>query len=74
MRDGKGEKDRITMLPAKLKQPLVRHLQRVKLLHDEDLLAGSGEVYLPYALARKYPNAPKEWGWQYVFYSRQSLN
>ena len=55
------------MLPAKLKQPLVRHLQRVKLLHDEDLLAGSGEVYLPYALARKYPNAPKEWGWQYVF-------
>jgi integron integrase len=67
VRDGKGEKDRITMLPSKLKQPLVRHLQKVKFTHDEDLIAGCGEVYLPYALARKYPNAPKEWGWQYVF-------
>jgi len=67
VRDGKGEKDRVTMLPAKLKQPLMRHIQRVKLLHDDDLAAGYGEVFLPYALARKYPNAPKQWGWQYMF-------
>lgn len=67
IRDGKGEKDRITMLPAKLKQPLMRHVQKVRLLHQEDLEAGFGEVFLPYALARKYPSAPKQWGWQYVF-------
>ena len=67
VRDGKGEKDRVTMLPAKLKQPLRLHLQRVKVTHEQDLAAGCGEVYLPYALERKYPNAPKEWGWQYVF-------
>jgi integron integrase len=67
VRDGKGEKDRITMLPARLKEPLMRHLQRVKVTHEEDLRAGYGEVFLPYALARKYPNAPKQWGWQYVF-------
>lgn len=66
VRDGKGEKDRVTMLPAKLKQPLMRHLQKIKILHDEDA-AGYGEVFLPYALARKYPNAPRQWGWQYVF-------
>lgn len=67
VRDGKGEKDRLTMLPAKLKQPLLSHLQKIKVLHEEDLRAGYGEVFLPYALARKYPNAPKQWGWQYVF-------
>jgi len=67
VRDGKGEKDRITMLPARLKQPLMRHLQKVKVLHEEDLRAGYGDVFLPYALARKYPHAPKQWGWQYVF-------
>jgi integron integrase len=67
VRDGKGEKDRITMLPSKLKQALMRHLQKVRVIHAEDMAAGYGEVYLPYALARKYPNAPKEWGWQYVF-------
>src|SRR5215471_16948288 len=55
------------MLPAKLKQPLLRHLQKVRLIHEGDLAAGYGEVFLPYALARKYPAAPKEWGWQYVF-------
>jgi len=55
------------MLPAKLMQPLTRHLQKVKVIHEEDLRAGYGEVFLPYALARKYPNAPKQWGWQYVF-------
>lgn len=67
MREGKGEKDRVTMLPAKLKQPLIRHLQKINILHDEDLAAGCGEVFLPYALERKNPNAPKQWGWQYVF-------
>jgi integron integrase len=67
VRDGKGEKDRVTMLPRKLRPPLVRHLQKVKVIHEEDLAAGYGEVFLPYALARKYPNAPKQWGWQYVF-------
>ena len=67
VRDGKGEKDRVTMLPSRLKQPLLRHLQKVKVVHEQDLAAGYGEVYLPYALARKYPNAPKEWGWQYIF-------
>ena len=67
VRDGKGEKDRLTMLPAQLSKPLRRHLEKVKVLHEEDLRAGYGEVFLPYALARKYPNAPKLWGWQYVF-------
>jgi integron integrase len=67
IREGKGDKDRITMLAAKLKQPLMRHLQKVRMLHEEDLAAGYGEVFLPHALARKYPNAPKQWGWQYVF-------
>ena len=67
IRDGKGEQDRITMLPSKLRQPLRRHLEKVKVLHEQDLAAGYGEVYLPYALARKYPNAPRLWGWQYVF-------
>ena len=67
IRDGKGQKDRVSMLPARLKQPLRRHLQKVKVVHEQDVAAGYGEVYLPYALARKYPNAPREWGWQYVF-------
>jgi integron integrase len=67
IRDGKGEKDRVTMLPAPLKPVLERHLKKVKLLHEEDLSEGFGEVFLPYALGRKYPNASKEWAWQYVF-------
>ncbi len=70
VRDGKGNKDRITLLPLKIKEPLAFHLKKVKLLHEEDLREGHGEVSLPYALARKYPNAPKEWSWQYVFPSR----
>ena len=65
--DGKGSKDRVTMLPAALAEPLKRHLVRVKFLHEEDLLEGFGEVYLPYALDRKYQNAAREWAWQYVF-------
>ena len=67
VRDGKGEKDRLTMLPRKITAPLRRHLDKVKVLHEQDAAAGYGEVYLPYALARKYPKAPKEWAWQYVF-------
>jgi integron integrase len=67
VRDGKGEKDRVTMMPRKLHRPLIRHLQRVRLLHDEDRDAGFGEVYLPYALALKYASASKAWAWQYVF-------
>lgn len=67
VRDGKGMKDRVTLLPGRLSQPLKRHLDCVKALHERDLAEGFGEVYLPFALARKYPNAAKEWGWQYVF-------
>ncbi len=67
VRDGKGAKDRVTMLPAAIKSGLQRHLRDVRRLHEEDLREGYGEVYLPYALARKYPNAGREWGWQYVF-------
>jgi integron integrase len=67
IRDGKGMKDRITMLPGSLVEPLSAHLAGVKQLHLEDLRNGYGSVYLPFALERKYPNANKEWGWQYVF-------
>lgn len=58
VRDGKGFKDRITMLPGKLVEPLAKHLERVRALHQRDLAAGHGAVYLPYALARKYTHAP----------------
>ncbi len=67
VRDGKGGKDRVTMLPAALKGPLSRHLERMKAQHESDLLAGRGSVALPGALAAKYPNAGREWGWQWVF-------
>lgn len=67
VRDGKGFKDRVTMLPESLVNPLKAHLQRVKALHDQDLAGGYGAVYLPYALEKKYPNAAREWAWQYVF-------
>lgn len=67
IRDGKGEKDRVTMLPTTLVEPLQRQLETARLLHQRDLTAGFGAVYLPYALERKYPNASREWGWQYVF-------
>ncbi len=71
IRDGKGMKDRITMLPQSLIDPLRQRLARVKQLHQEDLARGYGEVYLPYALARKYPSAGREWMWQYVFPARR---
>jgi integron integrase len=66
-RDGKGAKDRITMLPESLKAPLEDHLKRVKAIHERDLAEGWGRVLMPSALDRKYPNAPKEWRWQWVF-------
>ncbi|MDZ7656983.1 MAG: integron integrase [Sulfurimicrobium sp.] len=67
VRDGKGFKDRVTMLPESLLNPLKTHLRRVRTLHDQDLAAGYGAVHLPYALEKKYPNAAREWAWQYVF-------
>lgn len=67
IRDGKGAKDRITMLPGRMVQPLGRQLVAVKELHRSDLDEGCGAVWLPGALARKYPAAPREWAWQYVF-------
>ena len=59
--------DRVTLLPSSVCDPIKEHLDRVKLLQASDLAAGLGRVYLPFALARKYPNADREWGWQYVF-------
>lgn len=67
VRDGKGGRDRVTMLPDSLALMLRAHLARVKALHEDDLRAGFGEVNLPFALARKYPHAAREWAWQYVF-------
>jgi integron integrase len=67
VRDGKGQKDRITPLPEAAAPDLQRHLRHVRLLHEDDLAAGFGSVYLPYALAQKYPNAAREWVWQYIF-------
>jgi integron integrase len=67
VRDGKGGKDRVTLLPETVHQPLRLHLARVRALHDEDLARGFGRVYLPFALERKYPRAALEWPWQYVF-------
>ena len=70
VRSGKGNKDRFTTFPATLTPLLQNHLAGVKTLHQQDLALGHGAVYLPYALARKHPNAAKEWGWQYVFPAR----
>ena len=67
IRDGKGGKDRLTMLPTALKAPLLDHLARVKAQHDVDLAGDRGAVALPGALREKYPNAPFEWAWQWVF-------
>lgn len=67
VRDGKGGRDRATMLPVNLALPLKRHLAKTKGQHEQDLEDGLGAVYLPHALARKYTNAEREWAWQYVF-------
>ena len=67
VRDTKGGRDRVTMLPVNLAAPLQRHLQKVKAQHEQDLADGFGEFWLSDALARKYPNAAREWSWQFVF-------
>ena len=67
VRDGKGAKDRVTMLPGRLRRPLKEHLAHAKAVHERDLQLGFGSVYLPDALERKYPNAHRSWMWQYVF-------
>lgn len=67
VRSGKGDKDRSTVLPAAVRERLFEHIRKVKVLHDKDLEKGHGAVHMPDALARKYPNASKEWAWQYVF-------
>jgi integron integrase len=70
VREGKGFKDRVTMLPVSLVQLLKQQLERVKTLHEEDLLKGYGDVFMPMALDAKYPKAGKSWNWQYIFPSR----
>jgi integron integrase len=71
VRAGKGGKDRVVTLPDELIVPLKRQLQGVKLVHEKDLIDGFGDVALPHALARKYPSAGRQWGWQFVFPSRR---
>lgn len=70
VRSGKGNKDRVTTFSNTLIPQLKDHLQRVRLIHDQDCVNGFGSVYLPFALNKKYPNADKNWGWQYAFPSR----
>ena len=67
VRDGKGGKDRVTMLPERLVKPLRTHLDKVRAMHERDLAEGFGEVWLPDALAEKFKAAPRAWGWQWVF-------
>jgi len=67
VRDGKGQRERITLLPERLHRPLHDHLERVKEMHRRDLARGAGVVYLPFALKRKYLNAGRDWRWQYLF-------
>ncbi|ABU60414.1 integron integrase [Roseiflexus castenholzii] len=75
VRQGKGGKDRATLLPARLHEPLRAHLEHVRSIHEQDLREGFGEVWLPDALARKLPSASREWVWQYVFpSSRRSVD
>ncbi len=75
IRDAKGQKDRVTILPHNLLDPLRTHLARVRVQHERDLREGFGRVFLPFALGSKYPNADREWSWQYVFpSSRRSID
>jgi integron integrase len=67
VRQGKGAKDRVTMLPVSMLEALQTHLKKVRILHQADLKKGFGRAELPFALAKKYPGAAREWGWQYVF-------
>ena len=70
VREGKGDKDRATLLPSSLLDSLKTHLERIKKLHEKELAEGHGDVELPYSLATKYPKAAYDWGWQYVFPAR----
>jgi integron integrase len=67
VRDGKGMHERVTLLPERVRRPLQLHLERVKELHRHDIARGGGQVYLPFGLRRKYPNAGRAWAWQYAF-------
>ena len=71
IRQGKGGKDRVTILPQSARPPLADHLRRVRTLHERDLGDGAGAVELPGALRRKYPSAPRQWAWQWVFPARR---
>jgi len=71
VRSGKGGKDRVTTFPSTLETVLRSHIHRISVLHERDLEAGRGEVYLPHLLGKKYPNAGKSFGWQYLFPARQ---
>ena len=73
VRGGKGDKDRVTVLPTAAKPELLGHLAAVRAAHERDLAEGFGTVYLPNALDRKYPTANREWGWQYVFPARGAV-
>ncbi|MDT8376145.1 MAG: integron integrase [Mariprofundaceae bacterium] len=70
VRAGKGDKDRTTLLPASVRDDLQKHLKRVRTVFDKDVSEGNANVWLPGALAKKYPNAPKSWEWQYLFPSK----
>ena len=74
VRDGKGLRDRITVLPEQLRQPLRRHLERTREIHQRDLADGNGRVYLPFALDQKYRKANRSWPWQYVFPAEKLSN
>jgi len=74
VRHGKGGKDRVTVLPGNIREPLQAHLTRVRAVHENDLSRGYGHVNLPGALARKYPTASRQWAWQFVFPSRSLCN
>ena len=74
VRDGKGAKDRFTVLSESLISPLREHLERVRLTHQEDLRQGGGSVYLPGALDRKFPKAAREWGWHVRLYALYSFS
>jgi len=67
VRSGKGGKDRVTVLPEPVTEPFKRQIEQVRFIHEEDISEGFGEVYLPFALERKYPNAARSFGWQYLF-------
>lgn len=71
VRSGKGDEDRVTTFPASLTALLQNHLAKVKVLHEQDVAQSLGEVYLPHALGRKYPQAGREWAWQWVFPARE---